>query len=122
VGWAQQDVFNASNLMFFRFTDHTGGEALIVFDSRAYCPLLPLFSFAIYFTHSNVTLDIVRPVKVPETIKRRTPLDKWCSIRLELCFLSASNVDSMITSVSFIIAKRRPHEEIIHVKSNILRT
>ena len=77
-----------------QFTDHTGREALIVFDGRVPCPLPPLFSFTIYFTHPDVTPDTVRPVEVLETIKRKTPLENWCSIRLELYFLSASDVDS----------------------------
>lgn len=76
------------------FTDHTGREALIVFDGRVSCPLPPLFSFAIYFTHPNVNPGTVRPVEVLEAIKRKTPLENWCSIRLELYFLSASDVDS----------------------------
>jgi hypothetical protein len=77
-----------------QFTDHTRQEALIVFDGRVPCPLPPLFSFAIYFTHPNVTPDTVSPVEVLEAIKHKTPLENWCSIRLELYLLSVSNVNS----------------------------
>jgi hypothetical protein len=79
-----------------QFTDHTGRGALIVFDSWVSCPLPPLYSFALYFTHPDMTLDVVRPVKVLEAIKRQTPWESYpCSIRLELYFLSAPDMDSI---------------------------
>ena len=76
------------------FTDHSGREALIVFDGWVSCPLPPLFSFAIYFTHPKVTLETIKLVKVLEVVKRKTPFDSSCSIRLELYFLSTPDVDS----------------------------
>jgi hypothetical protein len=68
----------------------------VVFDGRLSCPLPPLFSFAIYFTHPDVTPNTVRPVELLEAIKRKTPLDVWCSIRAEIFFvrLLASNFDA----------------------------
>jgi hypothetical protein len=78
-----------------QFTDHTGREALIVFDGWVSCPLPPLYSFAFYFTHPDMTPDVVRPVEVLEAIKRQTPWESYpCSIRLELYFLSAPDMDS----------------------------
>ena len=76
------------------FTDHSGREALMVFDGWVSCPLPPLFSFAIYFTHPEVTPETVKPVEVLKAIKRKTPFDSSCSIRLELYFLPAPDVDS----------------------------
>ena len=55
------------------FTDDSGHEALMTFDGWVSCPLPPLFSFAIYLTHPEVTLEIVKPVEVLEAIKRKTP-------------------------------------------------
>jgi hypothetical protein len=76
------------------FTDHSGREALMAFDGWVSCPLPPLFSFAIYFTHPKVTPETIKPVEVLEAIKRKTPFDSSCSIRLELYFLPAPNADS----------------------------
>jgi hypothetical protein len=76
------------------FSDHSGREALMVFDGWVSCPLPPLFSFAIYFTHPKVTLETVKPVEVLEVVKRKTPFDSSCSIRLELYFLPTPDVDS----------------------------
>jgi hypothetical protein len=76
------------------FTDHSGREALMVFNGWVSCPLPPLFSFAIYFTHPKVTLETVKLVEVLEAIKRKTLFDSFCSIRLELYFLPAPDVDS----------------------------
>jgi hypothetical protein len=76
------------------FTDHSGREALMAFDSWVSCPLPPLFSFAIYFTHPEVSPETVAPVEVLEAIKRKTPFDSSCSIRLDLYFLPAPDVDS----------------------------
>ena len=75
------------------FTDHSGQEALIVFRGVVSCPLPPLYSFAIYFTHPEVTPETVKPAEVLEAIMRKTPWDP-CPIRLELYFLSAPDVDS----------------------------
>ncbi|KAJ8110300.1 hypothetical protein OPT61_g6825 [Boeremia exigua] len=75
------------------FTDHSGQEALMVFRGVVSCPLPPLYSFAIYFTHPEVTPDTVKPAEVLEAIMSKTPWDP-CPIRLELYFLSAPNVDS----------------------------
>jgi len=66
----------------------------MVFDSWVPCPLLPLFSFAIYYTHPEVTLETVEPVEILEAIKRGTPFNSWCSIHLELYFLPAPDMDS----------------------------
>jgi hypothetical protein len=78
------------------FTDHSGRKALMVFDGWVSCPLPPLFSFAVYFTHPEVTPETVKPVEVLEIVKRNTPFDSSCSIRLELYFLPAPDVDSSI--------------------------
>lgn len=75
------------------FTDHSGQEALMVFRGVVSCPLPPLYSFAICFTHPEVTPESVKPVEVLEAIMRKTPWDP-CPIRLELYFLSAPDVDS----------------------------
>lgn len=37
------------------FTDHTGRTAFMVFENLEFFSLPPLFSFALYFTHVNVT-------------------------------------------------------------------
>jgi hypothetical protein len=66
----------------------------MVFDGWVSCPLPPLFSFAIYFKHPKVTPETIKPVEVLEAIKRKTPFDSSCSIRLELYFLPAPNADS----------------------------
>jgi hypothetical protein len=63
-----------------RFTDHTGREALIVFDGRVSCLLQPLFSVAVYFTHADVTPDTAGPVEVLEAMKRKTPLENWWAL------------------------------------------
>jgi hypothetical protein len=76
------------------FTDHSGRSALMVFDSWVSCPLPPLFSFAIYFTHPGVTVSTVAPVSILEAIKRKTPFNSSCPIRLDLYFLPAPDVDS----------------------------
>ena len=75
------------------FTDHSGQAALMVFRGVVSCPLPPLYSFAIYFTHPEVTPETVKPAEVLEAIMRKTPWDP-CPIRLELYFLSAPDVDS----------------------------
>jgi hypothetical protein len=46
-----------------QFTDHTEQEALIVFDGKVSCPLLPLVSFALYFTNLDVTLILSGQLK-----------------------------------------------------------
>jgi hypothetical protein len=76
------------------FTDYSGRKALMVFNGWVSYLLPPLFSFAIYFTHTEVTPETVKPVEVLEAIKRKTPFDSSCSIRLELYSLPAPNVDS----------------------------
>ncbi|KAL4976279.1 hypothetical protein BDW66DRAFT_135574 [Aspergillus desertorum] len=41
------------------FTNHQGHAARLVFRGRASCPLLPLYAFAIYFTHTDASPDNV---------------------------------------------------------------
>ena len=74
------------------FTDHSGREALMVFDGWVSCPLPQLFSFAIYFT--QMTVETVKPVELLKAIKRGSPLGSSNAIRLELYFLPTSDVDS----------------------------
>lgn len=82
------------------FTDHTGKEALIVFEGREINPLPPLYGFAIYFTHPDVYPDTVDPMELLHAIMRDTPLENRCPIRLDLYFLpssgSADNDDECI--------------------------
>jgi hypothetical protein len=78
-----------------RFTDNVGKGALIVFSGRETCPLLPLYGFAVYFTHPDETPDTVDPVELLEAIRRDTPLENNCSIRLDIYFLSASRTDTI---------------------------
>ncbi|KAH6629706.1 hypothetical protein C7974DRAFT_359651 [Boeremia exigua] len=75
------------------FTDRAGRQALIVFYGRESCPLPPLFGFAMYFTHPDATPDTVKPVELMEAIKRKTPLENGCSIRLELYFDAVTDDD-----------------------------
>jgi hypothetical protein len=92
-GTALSDRIHRTKTHVIPFTDHSGREALMVFDGWVSCPLPPLFSFAIYFT--QMTLETVKPVELLKVIKRGTPYDNTgCPIRLELYFLPASDVDS----------------------------
>ncbi|KAF3008947.1 hypothetical protein E8E13_011385 [Curvularia kusanoi] len=75
------------------FSDHAGRSALMVFDSWVTSPLPPLFAFAVYFTHPQVTPETVKPVEVLEAVKRRTPIESCCAIRLDIYFLPGSDGD-----------------------------
>jgi hypothetical protein len=59
------------------FTDHTGEEALMVFEGRETCPLPPLYSFAMYLTHKDVNAENVQPVELLDAIRRGTPLQNY---------------------------------------------
>ncbi|USP80362.1 uncharacterized protein yc1106_07636 [Curvularia clavata] len=72
------------------FTDHTGKEALIVFEGRETCPLPPLYSFAIYFTHKEANAENIQPDSLLDAIIRGTPMQSYpCTFRLEIYFLPA---------------------------------
>jgi hypothetical protein len=91
-GTALSDRIHRTKTHVIPFTDHSGREALMVFDGWVSCPLPQLFSFAIYFT--QMTLETVKPVELLKAIKRGSPLGSSNAIRLELYFLPTSDVDS----------------------------
>ncbi|KAH7558257.1 hypothetical protein J3E72DRAFT_436283 [Bipolaris maydis] len=77
------------------FTDHTGKEALMIFEGRETCPLPPLYSFAMYFTHKDVNAENVQPNELLDAIRRGTPLQNYpCPFRLEIYFLPAPSEDA----------------------------
>lgn len=77
------------------FTDHTGEEALMVFEGRETCPLPLLYSFAMYFTHKGVNADNVQPNELLDAIRRGTPLQNYpCPFRLEMYFLPAPSEEA----------------------------
>ncbi|EUC49667.1 hypothetical protein COCMIDRAFT_32893 [Bipolaris oryzae ATCC 44560] len=77
------------------FTDHTAKEALVIFEGRETCPLPPLYSFAMYFTHKDVNAESLQPAELLDAIRRGTPLQNYpCSFRLEIYFLPAPSEDA----------------------------
>jgi hypothetical protein len=77
------------------FVDHAGKEALMVFSGRETCPLPPLYSFHIYFTHQDVKPENVQPAELLKALVRDTPYDAYgCPYRLELHFLPMPSADA----------------------------
>lgn len=78
------------------FSDHAGKAALIVFEGRETCPLPPLYSFVIYFTHEAVNVENIQPDELLDAVRRGTPLRNYpCPFRLEIYFLPASGEEAV---------------------------
>jgi hypothetical protein len=73
--------------------DHTGKEALMIFTGREMCTLPRLYSFAIYFTHTETSPRNIQPAKLLEAIARDAPLENTCPFRLEIYFLPVAGVE-----------------------------
>ncbi|KAI0523941.1 hypothetical protein F5B22DRAFT_592578 [Xylaria bambusicola] len=71
------------------YEDHKNSRALMVFQGRESCPLPPLYSVAIYFTHPNASPETVSPEELLDAIQRDTPLESR-RIRLDLFFLPSA--------------------------------
>jgi hypothetical protein len=77
------------------FTDHTGKEALMIFEGQETCSLPPLYSFAMYFTHKDVNAENIQPVELLDAIRRGTRLQNYpCPFHLEIFLLPAPNEDA----------------------------
>jgi hypothetical protein len=56
----------------------TGKEALMIYTDRETCTLPRLYSFAIYFTHTETSPRNIQPAKLLEAIARDAPLENTC--------------------------------------------
>ncbi|EUC30908.1 hypothetical protein COCCADRAFT_102695 [Bipolaris zeicola 26-R-13] len=71
------------------FTDHSNTQSLLLFEGRESCPLPPLYTFSLYFTHKTANTTTIHPLDLFTAIRRGTPLQHYpCPFRLEFSFLS----------------------------------
>ena len=71
---------------------HFRKDALMVFQGLESCPLPPLYSFTMYFTHPDVNQENVQPVQLFKAIREGCSPDH-CPFRLELVFLHVPNAE-----------------------------
>ena len=75
------------------FTDHTGKTAYMVFQNIIEIPLPALFSFPIYFTHPNTSME---QVDMAGLHKELTTAYKDFDIRLDMYYLPGADQDDCI--------------------------
>ncbi|KAH9882688.1 hypothetical protein J1614_000924 [Plenodomus biglobosus] len=87
-GMGSRGRIHRSKTYILPFNDYAGKQALMVFENRESCPLPPLYSFAFYFTHPDVTPENVHPAELLQAIRKDTPLHGTrCPIHIKINFL-----------------------------------
>lgn len=76
------------------FTDHTGQTAYMVFKNLEAVPLPPLFSFPIYFTHPDVSMEQVDMVGLYGELT--TAFSSLVDFRLDMYCLPGADQDACI--------------------------
>ena len=74
------------------FIDHSGNPARMVFQGVETCPLPPLYTFSIYFTHTDIP-SAVNLAGLLDALMTGNPFASYCPIRLDVYFLPAVAVD-----------------------------
>ncbi|KAI9369685.1 hypothetical protein BJX61DRAFT_133469 [Aspergillus egyptiacus] len=85
------------------YTDHQGHPACMVFQNRPLCPLPPLYTFAVYFTHPTASPETVDAAGLFHAVHHGP---QTYAFRLDLFFLHEASVEDCVTHYRAEKAKR----------------